>query len=76
MTKLSEELAIEDGFYEDDISEEDYGFIFGPDGTLKSVFLPDNLPFDTPENIQKILGIFGFSDPEQLMDLTNNNTLH
>jgi hypothetical protein len=75
MSKLSEELAIEDGFYEDDISEEDYGFIFDSTGKLKSVFLPDNLPFNTPENIQKILEIFGYSDPEQLMDL-DNNTLH
>lgn len=73
MTKLSEELAIEDGFYENDISEEDYGFVFGPDGKLKSVFLPNDLPFDTPENIQKILEIFGFSDPEQLLDLTNHS---
>ena len=75
MSKLSEELAIEDCFYEDDISEEDYGFIFSADGKLKSVFLPDNLPFNTPANIQKILEIFGYSDPEQLMDL-DNNTLH
>jgi hypothetical protein len=74
MSKLSEELAIEDGFYEDDIGEEDYGFIFGADGQLKSVFLPDNMPFTTPENIQKILEIFGYSDPEQLLDL--NSTLH
>jgi len=74
MSKLSEELAIEDGFYEDDISDEDYGFIFGPNGELKSVFFPDNMPFKTPESIQKILEIFGYSDPEQLMDL--DNTLH
>lgn len=75
MTKLSEELAVEDGFYEDEISEDDYGFIFGPDGELKSAFFPDNLPFKTPENIQKILALFGYSDPEQLMDI-DNSTLH
>lgn len=72
MSKLSEELAIEDGFYENDISEEDYGFVFGPDGELKSVFLPDNMPFKTPDNIQKLLSIFGINDPDQL----NNDTLH
>ena len=75
MTKLTEELAIEDGFYEDEISEDDYGFIFDSNGNLKSAFFPDNLPFKTPENIQKILELFGYSDPEQLMDL-ENNTLH
>ena len=72
MTKLSEELAIEDGMYESDISEEDYGFVFGPDGELKSVFLPETLPFKTPENIAKIFEIFGINDPEQL----DNTTLH
>lgn len=76
MSKLSEELAIEDGMYEDsDIGDEDYGFILGPDGKLKSVFLPDNLPFKAPKNIQKILKIFGYSDPEQLTGF-DNNTLH
>ena len=72
MSKLSEELAVEDGLYDTDIGDEDYGFIFGPDGELKSVFLPDNLPFKTPENIQKIFEIFGINDPEQL----DNTTLH
>ena len=72
MTKLAEELAFEDGLYDTDISNEDYGFIFGPDGELKSVFLPENLPFNTPENIQKIFEIFGITDPEQL----DNTTLH
>ena len=72
MTKLSEELALEDGLYDTDISDEDYGFIFGPDGELKSLFLPENLPFKTPENIQKIFEIFGITDPEQF----DNNTLH
>jgi hypothetical protein len=72
MTKLAEELAFEDGLYDTDIGDEDYGFIFGPDGELKSVFLPENLPFKTPENIQKILEIFGIVDPEQF----DNNTLH
>lgn len=72
MSKLSEELAIEDGLYEGDISEEDYGFVFGPDGELKSILLPDDLPFAVPENIAKILAIFGITDPEQF----DNTTLH
>jgi hypothetical protein len=73
MSKLSEELAVEDGYYEDqDIGDEDYGFILGPDGELKSVFLPDVLPFKQPKNVAKILKMFGILDPEQL----NNDTLH
>ena len=71
MSKLSEELAIEDGYHEEDLGEEDYGFILGPDGELKSVFLPENMPFVTPEKIQKVFELFGISDPDQV-----NHTLH
>ena len=72
MSKLSEELAIEDGMYDSDIGDEDYGFILGPDGELKSVFLPDVIPFKQPKNIQKILKMFGIRDAEQL----DSTTLH
>jgi hypothetical protein len=73
MSKLSEELAIEDGMYnENDIGDEDYGFILGPNGELKSVFLPDVVPFKPPKNISKIFKLFGIRDPEQLA----NTTLH
>ncbi len=72
MSKLSEELAIEDGFYEEDISDDDYGFILGPDGKLKSVFLPDNMPFKAPKNITKIFKMFGITDAGQI----DNTTLH
>lgn len=72
MSKLSEELAIEDGMYDSDIGEEDYAFIFGPDGKLKSVFLPDFIPFKQPKTIQKIFKMCGIQDAEQL----DNNTLH
>jgi hypothetical protein len=72
MSKLSEELAFEDGMYDTDIGDEDYGFIVGPDGKLKSVFLPDVIPFKQPKNIQKIFKMFGISDAEAL----DNTTLH
>lgn len=71
MTKLAQEEYIDD-VYATEISDDDYGFIFGPDGELKSVFLPETLPFKTPKNIAKILKIFGITDPEQL----NGTTLH
>jgi hypothetical protein len=71
MSKLSEELAIEDGLHESDLGDEDYGFILGPDGELKSVFLPENMPFEVPEKLAKIFEILGYSDPDQL-----DSTLH
>ena len=72
MSNLSEELAIEDGFIDTDITDEDYGFILGPDGELKSVFLPENMPFKQPKNVAKILRMFKIMDGEQLV----NDTLH
>jgi hypothetical protein len=72
MSKLSEELALEDGLYDSEISEEDYGFILGPDGELKSVMLPENMPFKHPKNVSKILRMFKIMDADQL----GNNTLH
>jgi len=72
MSKLSEELAMEDGLHESDIGEEDYGFVVGPDGELKSVFVPDVVPFKTSKKIQKIFKMFGISDPGQI----GNSTVH
>jgi len=72
MSKLSEELAIEDGIYEGDLDDEDYGFVVGPDGELKSIIVPDVVPFKTPKKIQKIFKMFGISDPGQI----GNSTLH
>jgi hypothetical protein len=71
MTKLSEELAIEDGLYDTEIEDDDYGIILSPTGELKSVFLPENLPFELPEKLAKIFEILGYTDPEQL-----TQTLH
>ena len=71
MTKLSEELAIEDGLYDTEIEDDDYGIILGPNGELKSVFLPENMPFEVPEKLAKIFEILGYTDPDQF-----SNTLH
>jgi hypothetical protein len=71
MTKLSEELAIEDGLYDTEIEDDDYGIILGPNGELKSVFLPENMPFEVPEKLTKIFAILGYTNPDQM-----TNTLH
>ena len=60
MSKLSEELAIEDGLYDVDIEECDYGFVLSPDGELKSLLLPENMPFEVPEKLAKIFEILGY----------------
>jgi hypothetical protein len=70
MTKAVQEQF--DDVYDTEISDEDYGFILGPDGELKSIFLPENMPFKPPKNIARILKMFGINDADQL----DNNTLH
>lgn len=76
MTKATENLDQDhDEFYDDEISDDDYGFIFDADGNLKSVFFPDEADFGVPETIQKVLDIFGIEDISQL-DHRHSKTLH
>ena len=51
---------IEENLDEDDeeLGEEDYGFIIGPDGELKTLMFPENLMGDPPNSIKRILKIF------------------
>ena len=64
-----EELSYDDQ-YDTNIDDDDYGFIVGPDGELKSLFIPEHRPFKTPKNIQKIFKMFNLGDPGQLDDPT------
>ncbi len=60
-------------FDDEDIADNDYVFVIGPDGDLKSVLLPDDVPFELPENIAKILEVYGITDVD---DIEGNATLH
>jgi hypothetical protein len=67
---MGKQLAVVDEFSEEEyvsqeISNEDYGFILDANGDLKSVFLPDNVPFRAPKNVNKILKIFGVVDVQR-----------
>jgi len=63
MSKHTEVRELEiDNQYEDDISDDDYVFVVGADGELKQVILPENVPFNAPKKINKILKIFGVHD--------------
>jgi hypothetical protein len=68
MTKRIElnEAEYEEALLDDqDIGEDDYGFVFDSEGNVKFVFVPDNLPFKPPKNIMKILKILGITDLSQ-----------
>lgn len=69
------ELTVEDPVqdYDEEIGEEDYGFIFDAEGNLKFAFVPEFLPDKPPKNIQKIMKILGVID---LAQFNEDLTLH
>ena len=52
-------------FDDDDISDEDYGFILDSDGNLKSVFMPENC-MELPEAVKRICEVFGIENPNDI----------
>ena len=56
----------------DDFNNDDYGFIFGSNGELKSIMFPEELMGSPPAKILKILKIFGIKD----LHLLEPRTLH
>jgi hypothetical protein len=67
---LDDDVEISD-VYDEEITNEDYGFIVGADGELKSVFMPTDY-FEIPEKVKAVFETFGISDPESV----NVYTLH
>lgn len=57
---------------DNEFAPDDFGFIIGPDGELKSVMYPEKLMKDPPEEIKMILEIFGIDNIEML----ENRILH
>lgn len=76
MTKQIQELEQDQEEIElDEIGDEDYGFIIGPDGELKHLFTPDEFLLDPPPVVKKILEILGIKDVN-LLDFDGNDTIH
>lgn len=65
-----EDEGVEDEGVEDEgddfDDENDYGFIIGPDGELKSLMIPEELMSDPPKEVLKILKIFKIVNIHQL----------
>jgi hypothetical protein len=57
---------------EDEYSADDFGFVIGLDGELKSMMIPEHLMDDPPEEVQLILKMFGIDSIHQL----EGRTLH
>jgi hypothetical protein len=47
-----------------DIAEDDFGFLIDSDGNLKTVFGPNALYDTPPENVQRILEMFGVNSSD------------
>ena len=72
MTKQEEQEELLEAFA-DDIDDNDYVFVLTETGELKTLFLPDDLPFEAPKNVQKILKMFKITDID---NLGKDATLH
>jgi len=51
--------------YEDELTDQDYGFVLSPDGELKSVFVPHDM-MDIPDKVKSIFSMFGIEDPHMV----------
>ena len=57
--------------FDDEIADEDYGIILGPDGELKLVFMPMDY-FVVPEKVRTLFKMLGIDEPEDI----NQHTIH
>ena len=65
-------VEIEEFEETDDFGKDDFGFVLGPDGELKSFMIPEHLMGNPPEEVTLILKLFGIDDIHEL----GNPTLH
>ena len=56
----------------EEFGQDDFGFILGPNGELKSVMIPEDHVGELPEEVTLILQMYGIDDIDQL----NNRQLH
>jgi hypothetical protein len=62
MSNNATQINEEDYEDDEDFTDEDYGFILGPDGELKSLMIPEDLMENPPKKVLKILKILGIKD--------------
>lgn len=59
-------VEIEEYEESDDYGKDDFGFVIGPDGELKSFMVPEHLMEDPPEEVKMILSLFGIDNIHEL----------
>ena len=65
-------VSVEECTEDDEYGPDDFSFVIGPDGELKSFSVPEHLMSDPPEEIKMILSLFGIDDIYEL----GNRILH
>jgi len=65
-------VEIEEYDEDNEMERDDFAFVIGPDGDLKSMIIPEHLMNDPPEEVKMILEMFGI---DSIHDL-NNKLLH
>jgi hypothetical protein len=65
-------VEIEEYEETDDVGKDDFAFVLGPDGDLKTFMIPEHLMTDPPEEVKMILALFGIDDIHEL----ENRVLH
>ena len=68
MAKIKENPSNDPQLNEDD----DYVFVIGPDGKMKSVIFPSEEPFEYSAELMDLFELLGIDDPDSLM----SHTLH
>lgn len=66
------DFLVEEELVEDEFDADDFGFVIGSDGSLKSLMVPQDLMDDPPEEVRAILKLFGIDD----LHLLESRTLH
>jgi hypothetical protein len=64
------QVTVEECSEDSDYGPDDFGFVLGPDGSLKSFMIPEHLMTDPPEEVKMILELFGIDDIHELCDKT------
>jgi len=69
---ISTSVEIEEFEETEDFGKDDFAFVIGPDGDLKTFMIPEHLMEDPPEEVKMILSLFGIDNVHEL----ENRTLH
>jgi hypothetical protein len=72
MSSIQAIVEIEEYEENDELGADDFSFVLGPDGSLKSFMIPEHLMEELPEEVQLILDLFGIDDVNSIQ----NRTLH